>query len=116
MKLLCEIKLIIFNSFCFSWQPESKFPFSQVRLPPKDGPKPEFQVGQEIEVFSRLNEQEVLGWWRAVIKVTDFLMILIRSQIICSLTTFLINCYLKFTDDQRRFSSGRIFRMGVSIY
>ncbi|XP_053975753.1 fragile X messenger ribonucleoprotein 1 homolog isoform X5 [Hylaeus anthracinus] len=51
------------------WQPESKFPFAQVRLPPKDGPKPEFQENQEIEVFSRSNEHEACGWWKAIIKM-----------------------------------------------
>lgn len=54
----------------FSWQPESKFPFAQVRLPPKEGPKPEFQETQEIEVFSRSTEHEACGWWKAVIKVS----------------------------------------------
>ncbi|KAG7190925.1 hypothetical protein KM043_006981 [Ampulex compressa] len=52
------------------WQPESKFPFAQVRLPPKDGPKAEFQENQEIEVFSRSNEQEAWGWWKAIIKMS----------------------------------------------
>ncbi|XP_015603805.1 synaptic functional regulator FMR1 isoform X3 [Cephus cinctus] len=51
------------------WQPESKFPFAQVRLPPKDGPKAEFTESQEIEVFSRANDQEACGWWRAIIKM-----------------------------------------------
>ncbi|XP_035727840.1 synaptic functional regulator FMR1-like isoform X4 [Vespa mandarinia] len=51
------------------WQPESKFPFAQVRLPPKDGVKAEFQENQEIEVFSRSNEQEAWGWWKAIIKM-----------------------------------------------
>ncbi|XP_033213525.1 synaptic functional regulator FMR1 isoform X10 [Belonocnema kinseyi] len=51
------------------WQPESKFPFAQVRLPPKDGPKPEYQENQEIEVFSRANDQEACGWWKAIIKM-----------------------------------------------
>ncbi|XP_058791231.1 fragile X messenger ribonucleoprotein 1 homolog isoform X2 [Phymastichus coffea] len=52
------------------WQPESKFSFSKVRLPPKEGSKPEFQENQEIEVFSRANDQEASGWWRAVINMT----------------------------------------------
>ncbi|XP_032670947.1 synaptic functional regulator FMR1 isoform X5 [Odontomachus brunneus] len=52
------------------WQPESKFPFAQVRLPPKDGSKAEFQENQEIEVFSRSNEQEAWGWWKAIIKMS----------------------------------------------
>ncbi|XP_076229125.1 synaptic functional regulator FMR1 isoform X6 [Nomia melanderi] len=52
------------------WQPESKFPFAQVRLPPKDGPKAEFVENQEIEVFSRSNEHEHCGWWKALIKMS----------------------------------------------
>ncbi|XP_012226218.2 fragile X messenger ribonucleoprotein 1 homolog isoform X5 [Linepithema humile] len=52
------------------WQPESKFPFAQVRLPPKDGSKSEFQENQEIEVFSRSNDQEAWGWWKALIKMS----------------------------------------------
>ncbi|XP_011497455.1 PREDICTED: fragile X mental retardation syndrome-related protein 1 [Ceratosolen solmsi marchali] len=52
------------------WQPESKFNFSKVRLPPKEGQKHEFQENQEIEVFSRANDQEASGWWKAVINMT----------------------------------------------
>lgn len=56
------------------WQPESKFPFLRVRLPPppmKDSEKPvNMTEGQEVEVFSRANEQEACGWWRAVVKMT----------------------------------------------
>ncbi|XP_051171352.1 fragile X messenger ribonucleoprotein 1 homolog isoform X3 [Leptopilina boulardi] len=51
------------------WQPESKFPFAEIRLPPKDGPKPDFQENQEIEVYSRANDQEACGWWKAIIKM-----------------------------------------------
>ncbi|XP_067121974.1 fragile X messenger ribonucleoprotein 1 homolog A-like isoform X2 [Centruroides vittatus] len=55
------------------WQPESKFPFRRVRLPPssssKDGDKSDFTEGQEVEVFSRANEQEACGWWRATVKM-----------------------------------------------
>ncbi|CAK9808616.1 Fragile X messenger ribonucleoprotein 1 homolog [Anthophora quadrimaculata] len=52
------------------WQPESKFPFAQVRLPPKDDPKSEFSENMEIEVFSRSNEHEACGWWKALIKMS----------------------------------------------
>ncbi|XP_076370153.1 fragile X messenger ribonucleoprotein 1 homolog A-like [Tachypleus tridentatus] len=55
------------------WQPESKFPFRRVRfLPPplKEGEKLELTEGQEVEVYSRANEQEACGWWRAVVKMT----------------------------------------------
>ncbi|XP_023713650.1 synaptic functional regulator FMR1 isoform X8 [Cryptotermes secundus] len=52
------------------WQPESKFPFSQVRLPPEGVPgKSDFTENQEIEVYSRANEQEACGWWKAIIKM-----------------------------------------------
>ncbi|XP_049785210.1 LOW QUALITY PROTEIN: synaptic functional regulator FMR1 [Schistocerca cancellata] len=52
------------------WQPESKFPFSQVRLPPDDSTsKSDFTENQEIEVFSRANDQEACGWWKAIIKM-----------------------------------------------
>ncbi|XP_054709181.1 fragile X messenger ribonucleoprotein 1-like isoform X1 [Uloborus diversus] len=55
------------------WQPESKFPFQRVRLPPappKDDKPISMTEGQEVEVFSRANEQEACGWWRAVVKMT----------------------------------------------
>jgi len=61
------------------WQPESKFPFSRVRLPPpvlgsssQDGSSSNvnrFTESEEIEVFSRASDQESCGWWRAVIKM-----------------------------------------------
>lgn len=53
----------------FSWQPDSKFPFSQVRLPPKVDKNPEFLENQEVEVYSRSNAQEAHGWWKCQIKV-----------------------------------------------
>ncbi|GIX72891.1 hypothetical protein CEXT_587341 [Caerostris extrusa] len=55
------------------WQPESKFPYSRVRLPPaapKDDKPPNMIENQEVEVFSRANEQEACGWWRALVKMT----------------------------------------------
>ncbi|XP_047025898.1 fragile X mental retardation syndrome-related protein 1 isoform X5 [Helicoverpa zea] len=59
------------------WQPESKFPFSQVFLPPKDtGKHTEFVENQEVEVYARSNEKEACGWWTANIKMRgDFLVI-----------------------------------------
>lgn len=52
------------------WQPESRFSFSRVRLPPKDGEnKTEIAENMEVEVFSRANDQEACGWWRAVVKM-----------------------------------------------
>ncbi|XP_026273824.1 fragile X messenger ribonucleoprotein 1 homolog isoform X3 [Frankliniella occidentalis] len=51
------------------WQSESKFPFSQVREPPKDN-KGVVEEKQEVEVFSSATEQEVSGWWKAIVKMT----------------------------------------------
>lgn len=57
-------------TYGFSWQPESKFPFSQVFLPPKDsGKHSDFVENQEVEVYARSNEKEACGWWTANIKV-----------------------------------------------
>jgi fragile X mental retardation protein len=51
------------------WQPDSKFPYSQVRLPPKADPKVEFTENMEVEVYSRANHQEAYGWWKSRIKM-----------------------------------------------
>ncbi|CAG0889738.1 unnamed protein product [Darwinula stevensoni] len=53
------------------WLPPARFPFSRVRLPPKDLPSKDIQYteAQEVEVYSRANEQEAFGWWSVVIKV-----------------------------------------------
>lgn len=67
--ILSYIYLMKYISYS-SWQPESKFPFAQVRLPPTDVQKPEFSENMEIEVFSRSNEHEACGWWKAIIKVS----------------------------------------------
>lgn len=54
----------------FSWQKESKFLFSQVRLPPDESSvAPIFSEGMEVEVYSRSNDREACGWWCADIKV-----------------------------------------------
>ncbi|XP_074026414.1 synaptic functional regulator FMR1 isoform X2 [Leptinotarsa decemlineata] len=51
------------------WQPDSKFPNSQVRLPPKADPKVEFTENMEVEVYSRSSIQEAYGWWKSRIKM-----------------------------------------------
>ncbi|XP_050294214.1 RNA-binding protein FXR1 [Anthonomus grandis grandis] len=52
------------------WQPDSKFPYEQVRLPPAPSDaKVEFTENLEVEVFSRSNNQEGNGWWKARIKM-----------------------------------------------
>ena len=75
-KLLYHSFIFIFcaNSYSslLSWQPETKFLFSRSRLPLKDGKGPfTFVENQEIEVYSKANEQEAFGWWKAVIKVDN---------------------------------------------
>lgn len=60
------------NIYIFSWQKESKFLFSQVRLPPEEtATPPAFVEGMEVEVFSRSNDREACGWWCAEIKVNE---------------------------------------------
>ena len=50
-----EIRL----AFELDWQPESKFPFARVRLPPPAPPSPpEFHTGQEIEVGAVKNLEQ----------------------------------------------------------
>ncbi|XP_022910264.1 fragile X messenger ribonucleoprotein 1 homolog isoform X4 [Onthophagus taurus] len=51
------------------WQPDSNFPYSRLRFPPKPDPKAEFVENQEVEVYSRSNMQEANGWWKCRIKM-----------------------------------------------
>ncbi|XP_044761792.1 fragile X mental retardation syndrome-related protein 1 isoform X4 [Coccinella septempunctata] len=51
------------------WQPDSRFPFAQVRLPPKPDQKTEFTENMEVEVYSRANNQDGYGWWKCRIKM-----------------------------------------------
>ncbi|XP_076258247.1 synaptic functional regulator FMR1 isoform X4 [Rhynchophorus ferrugineus] len=51
------------------WQPDSKFAYEQVRLPPNPETKIEYTENMEVEVFSRSNNQEGYGWWKARIKM-----------------------------------------------
>lgn len=53
----------------FRWQPDSNFPYSRLRFPQKVDPKAEFVENQEVEVYSRSNNQEANGWWKCRIKV-----------------------------------------------
>lgn len=58
----------------FRWQPDRRFPFSQVKLPPsKDSTeqKVEFCETMEVEFYSRPGTEEAYGWWRARIKVSQ---------------------------------------------
>ncbi|XP_025834791.1 fragile X mental retardation syndrome-related protein 1 isoform X2 [Agrilus planipennis] len=66
MDIFDEEVLIHFED---EWQPDSKFPYSQVRFPPKQHEKVEFAENQEVEVYSRANNQEANGWWKCRIKM-----------------------------------------------
>ncbi|XP_058064482.1 fragile X messenger ribonucleoprotein 1 homolog [Anopheles bellator] len=50
------------------WQTESKFHFNQVRLPPGDNVT-SLAERMEVEVFSRSDDNEACGWWRAMLKM-----------------------------------------------
>ena len=76
--MTCLNERRLFELLCVtSWQPESKFPFSQVRLPSQrvEGARPEFTEGQEAEVYSCSQTGEECGWWKVIIKVTTILIL-----------------------------------------
>ncbi|KAL8595672.1 hypothetical protein ACOMHN_025708 [Nucella lapillus] len=53
-----------------NWQPERRAPLSSVRLPPKESAaKPDYRENEKVEVLSKAQEDEALGWWPAKIRM-----------------------------------------------
>lgn len=81
-KTLLNTRSHVFNFF-FRWQPECKFTYELVRLPPRITSESKiFTENQEVEVHSKANDQESCGWWRAIVKASNLLDISMKQKYI----------------------------------
>ncbi|XP_075062263.1 RNA-binding protein FXR2 isoform X2 [Mixophyes fleayi] len=69
-----ETVSVVFQNNCL---PERQVPFCDVRLPPSSTCAKEISEGDQVEVYSRANEQESSGWWSAHVRMIkgDFYVI-----------------------------------------
>ncbi|KAM7249574.1 hypothetical protein ACFE04_019769 [Oxalis oulophora] len=57
-----EVQVVFEND----WQPERKYKFNLIKLPPKPDSNCKFVEGQKVEVFASFQEQEPKGWYKGI--------------------------------------------------